>query len=138
MFLSYFRQPKVKKGIVINLGLIQRNLVSGITLLFVFSIKCPTNCMNFCINITFILVSGYHPTPLVGPCITIPDQSYYNFLEKKLEGISKNRIIVTLFCCVLQQTRRQFGPSEWCLFVNISGHGQCGRKRKKRHLDFVQ
>ena len=45
--------------------------------------------------------------------------------------ISKNRIIVTLFCCVLQQTWRQFGPSVWCLFVNISGHGQCGRKRKK-------
>ena len=21
--------------------------------------------------------------------------------------------------------------SVWCLFVNISGHGQCGRKRKK-------
>ena len=35
---------------------------------------------------------------------TIPDQSYYNFLEKKLWRISKNRIIVILFCCVLQQT----------------------------------
>ena len=67
MFLSYFRQPEVKKGILINLGILQRNLVSGITLLFVFSIKCPTNCMNFCINITFILVSGYHPTPLLDP-----------------------------------------------------------------------
>ena len=32
---------------------------------------------------------------------------------------------------VLQQTWKQFGPGEWCLFVNISGHGQCGKKRKK-------
>ena len=39
--------------------------------------------------------------------------------------------IVTLFCCVLQHTWRQFGPSVSCLFVNISGRGQCGRKRKK-------
>ena len=63
--------------------------------------------------------------------ITIPDQSYYNFLEKKLWRISKNRIIVTLFCWVVQQRWRQSGPSEWYLYVNISGHGQCGRKRKK-------
>ena len=63
--------------------------------------------------------------------ITIPDQSYYNLPEKKLWRISKNRVIVTLFCCVLQQTWRQLGPGVWCLFVNISGHGQCGRKRKK-------
>ena len=63
--------------------------------------------------------------------ITIPDQCYYNLPERKLWRILKNRVIVTLFCCVLQQTWRQFGPSEWCLFVNISGHGQCGRKRKK-------
>ena len=51
--------------------------------------------------------------------------------RKNCEEFSKNRIIATLFCCVLQQTWRQFGPGEWCLFVNISGHGQCGRKRKK-------
>ena len=63
--------------------------------------------------------------------ITIPDQSYYNLPEKKLWRISKNWIIVTLFCCVLQQTWRQFGPGVWCLFINISGHRQCGRKRKK-------
>ena len=62
--------------------------------------------------------------------ITIPDQSYYNLPEKKLWRIS-NWTIVTLFCCVLQQTWRQFGPGVWCLFINISGHGQCGRKRKK-------
>ena len=63
--------------------------------------------------------------------ITIPDQSYYNLPEKKLWRISKNWTIVTLFCCVLQQTWRQFGPGVWCLFINISGHGKCGRKRKK-------
>ena len=45
-----------------------------------------------------------------------------NLPEKKLQRISKNRIIVTLSCCALQQTWRQFGPGVWCLFVNISGH----------------
>ena len=27
-------------------------------------------------------------------------------------------------------------PGVWCLFINISGHGQCGRKRKK-HIQIL-
>ena len=62
--------------------------------------------------------------------ITIPAQSYHNLPEKKLWRISKNWIIVTLFCCVLQQTWRQFGPGVWCLFINISGHTVWKKKEK--------
>ena len=70
--------------------------------------------------------------------IIIPDQSYYDLLEKKnCEEFRRTGNCDPVLLCTSTDMETIWAYSVWCLFVNISGHGQCGRKRKQRHLAFV-
>ena len=91
----------------------------------------PYTAMRMC-NVTILKFHDGWQLKWIFCLKIVPFQINLNIicLRKNCEEFPKNLLIVILFCCVLQQTWRLFGPGVWCLFVNFSRHF--------RHMDSVE